>query len=131
MVERRKYRRFKSRLLITTLYRDEHDKIVTENSVLSEDIGLGGLRLVFPRRLQKGKILDLKVFLFSDPIHLPARGKVMWSGEKQVLELATPDSVGGAEKELYWIGIQFIDIDAFHRERILRWIQKEFHVVDL
>ena len=131
MVERRKYRRFKSRLLITTLYRDEHDKIVTENSVLSEDIGLGGLRLVFPRWLQKGKILDLKVFLFSDPIHLPARGKVMWSGEKQVLELATPDSVGGSEKELYWIGIQFIDIDAFHRERILRWIQKEFHVVDL
>ena len=120
-----------SRLLITTLYRDRHDKIITENSILSEDISLGGLRIVFPCRLQKGKILDLKVFLFSDPIHLPAKGKVMWSSEKQVLELATPDNSEKSEKELYWVGIQFIDIDDFHRERILRWIKKEFQVENL
>lgn len=117
--------------MITTLYRDESDRIVTENSVLSEDIGMGGVRLVFPRRLQKGKILDLKVFLFSDPIHLPAKGKVMWSSEKQVLELASSESADGAAKELYWAGIQFIDIDDFNRERILRWIKKEFHVEKL
>lgn len=115
-------------MLIATVYRDKNDKIVTENSILCEDIGIGGVRLIFPRRLRKGKLLDLKVFLFSDPIHLPAKGKVMWSSEKEALELAAPENETNSEEELYWVGIQFVDIDNFHRERILRWIKKEFHV---
>ena len=128
MVERRQYRRFKSGLVITTVYRDENNKIITEDSIVSEDIGAGGLRVMFPRRLPKDKVLDLKLFLFSDPIHLPAKGKVAWSSEKEVLELASSDGEGKKKSEIYWVGIQFIDIDEFNRERILRWIKKEFKV---
>ena len=131
MIERRKHKRYKARLLITTVYRDERGKIVTEDSIFSEDISAGGLRIVFPRQLAKGKILDLKAFLFSDPIHLPARGKVVWSGEKQGLKLAVTDNRGKAGNELFWVGIEFIDIDPFTRDRIIRWIKKEFNVKEI
>ena len=131
MDERRKHRRYKSGLLVTTIYRNEQDRVVTLDSILSEDIGIGGVRVVFPKRLPKGKVLDLKVFLFSDPIHLPAKGKVVWSAQKEVLELAARDSDIALPQELYWVGIQFVDIDSFHRERILRWIKKQFNVKEL
>lgn len=128
MIEKRKYKRFKSRLLIATVYRDEMDRIVTEDAIFSEDIGVGGLRMLYPRRLAKGKVLDLKLFLFSDPIHLPAQGKVVWSREKQTLKLTVNSDKDKAKNALFWIGIQFIDIDTFTRERILRWIKREFNV---
>ena len=113
------------------MYRNEDGKIITEDSIISEDIGLGGLRVMFPHKLPRGKVLDLKLFLFSDPIHLPAKGKVAWSSEKQVLELSTYDNEKKSLHEIFWLGIQFIDIDSFHRERILRWIKKKFRVKEL
>lgn len=131
MVERRKFRRFKGNLVITTVYRNESDKIVSEDFVVSEDVGMGGMRIVFPHRLPKGKIVDLKVFLFSDPIFLPATGRVMWSSKRDVAEVSTQDNGVPVENGQYWIGIQFIDIDQFHRQRILRWIKKEFQVVEV
>lgn len=131
MTEKRKYRRFKSKLLIATVYRNEMKRMVVEDSIISEDISVAGMRIVFPRRLPKGRILDLKVFFFSDPIHLPARGRVVWSSEKQGLKLALTDNKGKADNELFWVGIEFIDIDSFTRERILRWIEKEFHVKEV
>lgn len=128
MLERRKYQRVKSKLLITTVYRDDKDKIVTQDSIFSEDISAGGLRILFPSRLAKDKILDLKVFLFADPIHLPAQGKVTWSDKKKELELAAAENKDKRQDQLFWAGIEFINIDSFTRERILRWIRKEFAV---
>lgn len=118
-------------MFITTIFRNEDNELVTEDSILSEDISMGGLRLVVPHKLAKGKIIDLKIFLFPDPIHLPAKGRVAWSSEKEKLEMASRDDVEESEKELYWVGIQFIDVDAFHRERVLHWIKKEFKVIEL
>jgi c-di-GMP-binding flagellar brake protein YcgR len=126
MIERRKDKRLKNKLLIATMFRDETGNMVVEDSIYSEDISAGGLRLNFPFQMTKGKILDLKVFFFSDPIHLPAQGKVVWSKNKQGLEVAVSDTKKEADSELYWVGIQFVDIDAFSRERIIRWIEKGF-----
>ena len=131
MLERRKYKRFKKKVLITTMYQDETSKMVVEDSIYSEDIGAGGLRLVFPYHIPKGKILDLKVFLFPDPILLPTQGKVVWSDKKQGLELAISDKKEQKEQELFWAGIQFINVDPFSQERILRWIKKEFNVSEV
>jgi c-di-GMP-binding flagellar brake protein YcgR len=127
MVERRQFKRFKSNLMITTVYRDEADNIIVEDSIISEDIGAGGIKVVFPRRLPKDKILDLKVFLFSDPIPLSAKGKVVWSQEKEKLEVRV-DAVNAQEnKQIFWAGIQFVDIEPFTQERIIRLIKKEFN----
>lgn len=131
MVEKRQSKRFKSNLLITTVYKDENDNLVTEDSIISEDIGAGGLRVTFPQQLPKGKVLDLKVYLFSDPIHLPAKGKVAWSTKKSGLGFSSSDISHGTKKELFWVGIQFVDIDAFTRERMLRWIRQEFKAEEL
>jgi len=131
MIEKRAYRRFKTKVLITTVYRDKSDRIVTDEAIFSEDISRGGLRIVFPRQLPKGKILDLKVFLFSDPIHLPAHGKVAWSNKKQGLQLTSVDNREKPGEELFWVGVEFIDIDPFTRDRILRWIRKEFDLKEV
>ena len=124
IIERRKDKRIKKQLLIATMFRDQAGNMVVEDNVYSVDISAGGLRLNFPYEMAKGKILDLKVFLFSDPIHLPAQGKVIWSKKKQALEIAVGNKDKKPESELYWMGIQFVNIDAFSRERIIRWIEK-------
>ena len=126
MIERRRDKRIKKQLLISTMFRDETGNMVVEDSIYSEDISAGGIRLNFPYQMAKGKILDLKVFLFADPIHLPAQGKVVWSEKKQALELTISDKQKEVGGERYWVGIQFIDIDQFSRERIIRWIEKGF-----
>jgi c-di-GMP-binding flagellar brake protein YcgR len=126
IIERRRDKRFKKQLLITTMFRDDTGNMVVEDNLYSEDISAGGLRLNFPHEMPKGKIIDLKVFFFSDPIHLPAQGKVIWSKKKQALEVAVGDKKRDDESELYWMGIQFVNIDAFNRERIMRWIEKGF-----
>jgi len=128
MDERRKTRRYKGKLLIATVYRDDSGRIVTEDSIFSDDIGTEGLRISCPSLLPKGKILDLKVFLFHDAIHLPAQGKVVWSDKKQELEMVVSNKKTKSEGALYWAGIQFVDIDVFTRGRIMRWIRKEFSV---
>ncbi|MFH1622233.1 MAG: PilZ domain-containing protein [Candidatus Omnitrophota bacterium] len=130
MQEKRKSRRYKAKLLIATVYSDDSGRIVTEESIFTHDISLEGLRLSYPSQLPKGRILDLKIFLFNDPIHLPARGKVAWSNKKKTLEVAVSNKKNDSAEELYWAGIQFIDVDAFTRERILSWIRKEFDVVE-
>jgi len=131
MIERRKYRRFKAKLLLAIVYQDEKGEINTQESIFSEDISAGGLRIVLPFPLPKDKILDLKVFLFSDPIHLPAQGKVVWLDKEQGLELVPVENKDKQKRELFWAGIEFINIDFFTQERILRWIKKEFGVKEI
>jgi hypothetical protein len=53
---------------------------------------------------------------------------VIWSDNKQGLELAVSDKKEQGQKELFWVGIQFINVAPFSQERILRWIKKEFNV---
>ena len=126
IIERRREKRFKKQLLITTMFRDDTGNMVVEDNLYCEDISASGLRLNFPYEMAKGKIIDLKVFFFSDPIHLPAQGKVIWSKKKQALEVAVGGKKKDEEGELYWMGIQFVNIDSFNRERIMRWIEKGF-----
>jgi hypothetical protein len=111
VLERRRDKRLKKQLLISTMFRDENGDMVVEENLYSEDISAGGLRLSFPYEMAKGKILDLKVFLFSDPVHLPAQGKVIWSKKKQALEVAVGDRKKKDDSEVYWMGIQFVNID--------------------
>jgi hypothetical protein len=40
------------------------------------------------------------------------------------LEVAVGDRKKKDDSEVYWMGIQFVNIDAFSRERIIRWIEK-------
>ena len=117
--------------MITTIYRDETDNIIVEDSIISEDIGAGGMRIVFPRQLPKDKILDLKVFLFSDPIPLSAKGRVVWSQEKEKLEVQVSAGKTEGSNQIFWAGIQFVDIEPFTQERIIRLIRKEFNAQEI
>ena len=127
-MERRKCARINKKLVIYVVYRgmQQGRDIQVEEHAFTEDIGAGGARIVLPFGLPKDKPLNLKVFLFSDPLPIPAKGKVAWSEEKQRIEIkANSHSKSGSEKK-YWIGIQFIEIDSFTQERIMRLVKKEF-----
>jgi len=129
MVEQRKYRRFKSKMLVVTIYRDENGKININDEVFSEDISAAGIKIIFPRQLPRGQLLDLKLYLFSDPINLPAEGRVVWCKETQNLEIAL-DTDKEKNNKLFWVGVQFINVDSFTRQRLLRWIKRNFEVED-
>ncbi|MFH1777009.1 MAG: PilZ domain-containing protein [Candidatus Omnitrophota bacterium] len=128
MVEQREHRRLKNKMVISVVYRDEHNQIDVEQDIIGEDISPGGLKITLPHQLPKGKIIELKLFLFSDPIPISTKGKVAWSNEKQKLEVTSPDKNDKLNSRIYWVGIEFIDIEPFTQERIIRWIKKEFDV---
>jgi len=131
MAEKRKHKRFKSKLLVVTIHHDEKDKIVVNDEIYSEDIGAGGIRIAFPKKLPKGKIVDLKLFLFSDPISLPAKGKVIWCAQKQGLKVEYDKKNSSDAGSVYWVGVQFVNVDPFTRNRLLRWIKKDFNVKEI
>jgi len=127
-MERRKYARINKKLVIYVVYRGmQHGRdIQVEEHTFTEDIGAGGARIVLPSGLPKDKPLNLKVFLFSDPLPLPAKGKVVWSEEKQRIEIKANSHSKSDSGKRYWIGIQFVEIDPFTQERILHLVKKEF-----
>jgi|GEM_PF-1478263 len=126
--EKRKHSRIDSKLVVFVIYKlkQEGRDILVEEHALSDDISEGGVRIVLPKELSKDKPLDLKVFLFSDPIPLPAKGKVVWSGERQRLEIKSKSASKEGTGKTYWIGIQFIEVDPDTQERIIRVVKKEF-----
>ena len=84
------------------------------------------MKVVLPKKLPRNELVDLNVYLFSDPIPLPARGKVIWSDDKQKFELKKSSKPKANAEPDYWVGIQFINIDNFTQERIVRLVEKEF-----
>ena len=126
-MERRKYARINKKLVIYVVYRGtQHGRdIQVEEHTLTEDIGAGGARIILPSGLPKDKPLNLKIFLFSDPLPLPAKGKVVWSEEKQGIEVKVNSHSKSDSEKRYWIGIQFVEIDPFTMERILHLVKRE------
>jgi len=125
--EKRKHSRVDSKLVVFVIYKlkQEGRDMLVEEHAISDDISEGGVRIVSPKELSKDKQLDLKVFLFSDPIPLPAKGKVAWSGERQRLEIKSKSASKEGTGKTYWAGIQFIDVDPDTQERIVRVVKKE------
>ena len=127
-IERRKSRRVYKQLVISVVYKSEYEgrDIFVEEYALTEDIGAGGVRIILPRHLPRDKSVDLKIYLFSDPIHLPTRGRVVWSSEKKKFEIKLNSSPKYTSEKKYWIGIQFVEIDPVTQDRIIRMVKKEF-----
>ncbi len=113
----------KKKTVVTLIYKDREGFRI-EEVVMGEDISEGGVRIVIPRNIPRDEELNLKVYMFSDPIPLPAKAKIAWSQKRECPKIEKSD-LGAAEEELYWAGIQFIDVDSFTRERIIRWVKRE------
>ena len=127
-IERRKFKRIKKQLVISVIYKSKQEgrDILLEEHTFTEDIGAGGVRVILPEQLPKDKPVDLKLFLFSDPIPLPASGRAVWSKAKQKFEIKLNTSPSSHLQKRYWIGIQFVEIDPVTQERIIRLVKKDF-----
>ncbi len=125
--EKRKYQRVRENLVLSVIYKAEDSGLQTELHTVTEDIGAGGIRFVLPNQLPKDRLLDMKLFLFADPIPLYARGKVKWLKEGEGLKVkAEKFFTKKKTRKAYWIGVEFIDIEPFTRRRILQLIKREF-----
>jgi len=126
--EKRKSKRINKQLVISVIYKSKQEgrDILVEEHAFTEDIGAGGVRIILPEQLPKDKPVDLKLFLFSDPIPIPARGRAVWSRERQKFEIKLNKSPNSYLQKRYWIGIQFVEIDPVTQERIIRLVKKDF-----
>lgn len=124
MEERRKYKRVPKKTIVFVVYRKDGE-ILFEESAAGEDLSEGGIKISLPINAPRGEEMDVKVYMFSDPIPILTRGKIVWSKKAELFdsyEISRSDEI---KQTAYLAGIQFLNIDAFTRERILQWIKQE------
>ncbi len=125
-IDRRKSQRLEKRMTLSVIYKSEEENIQVEEYTITHNISRKGARIILPAGLPKDKLLNLKIFLFSDPIAIPAKARVVWSEKKENIDIELSSSKLSSREKVYWIGIEFIDIDEFTQGRIIRFVEKEF-----
>ncbi|MBI5300348.1 MAG: PilZ domain-containing protein [Deltaproteobacteria bacterium] len=79
---RRKYARLDIALTVSYAIESASGELSEYAEAVSSDISAGGLRLMTPTALTPGSILDLEVFLGSDPeSRIKAKGEVVWQNQ--------------------------------------------------
>ncbi len=79
--------------------------------VNSFDISVGGIRLFLPRKLPKGKVIELEINLPFQAVI--ARGQVVWTKETET-----------EEGKFFQTGIQFTEMNPTDKARIEAFIHK-------
>jgi hypothetical protein len=114
MEEKRKFVRLQSRLKAKCWVLDSEEPL----SLLSRNIGGGGISLFTKRRLAPGTVLGIEVYFPGRLAPIRFTGEVIWSGE-----LIT----SGAQDALntYETGVQFLDIAPEDRAFVLKYATTE------
>jgi len=129
MIEKRKYIRIPSKLLMMTFFENNKDRIVPDGVIYSDDISVEGLRMIYSQQLSKGTAIQLRLFLFSDPIPVFVQGKVVWSQKVNVDRGVFTNDTEIKNDHYCRAGMQLINVNSFERERIRRWINKKLTMV--
>jgi hypothetical protein len=79
----------------------------------SEDISVGGIRVIGPRRFPEGLALRVQIFLPERPQPITAQGHVVWRKDS-----SDPDVPG------YEIGIKFIEISSHEWQELSAYLQR-------
>lgn len=98
--ERRKHARLKKKLIV-------YYRVITrphiKNRCRTIDISEGGMKLLLNEKLDKGVLLELKIFIPSHGKHVQAEGDVAWAEE-----VTEKDAFG---RRLFYAGIKFSAIN--------------------
>lgn len=122
MEDKRAYRADK-KTVVYVVYKKDGETLM-ERSAAGQDISQGGMKLSLPKNIAKGEEVDLKIHVFSDPIPVSIKGKIVWSGKKAANPFSDESRENDEKNIEYLTGIEFINIDQFTRERILRWVNE-------
>lgn len=91
---------------------DEQEEQQEPYYVSTKDLSGGGLRIICQQPLPIGTKVLVK-------IQLPEMGEVQTNGE------VSRNEQPQADRQLFWIGIKFLDIKEFSREKIIKFIFKK------
>ena len=105
--EKRKFQRWIKKLIVvySTL-----EGIKVEELTVTENISLGGLQVTLIYKLEKDEPVETKIEFINDPIPVDASCKVCYSYP---------------ERGKFRTGLEFIKMEDFHNERLLRYLEKE------
>jgi len=110
MEERRKFVRLYSKLKAKCWILGDHEPL----SLLSRNIGGGGISLFTKRRLAPGTVVGIEVHFPERLAPIRFTGEVVWSGE--LITSGEQDSLN-----TYETGVRFLDIEAEDRDFILQY----------
>ncbi|HWR38322.1 MAG TPA: flagellar brake domain-containing protein [Patescibacteria group bacterium] len=110
-VQQRSFVRMGGSMAASVVIRPQDDSEPERYDVLTRDISGGGTEIVMDKRLAHGTKLQVVV-------RLPGMGAVSAVGE--VVRVNKPLE----DREIYWVGIRFVDIQERDRDNIIHYIFK-------
>ena len=110
MEERRKFVRLYSRLKAKCWVLGTEEPL----SLLSRNIGGGGISMFTKRRLPPGSVVGIEVYFLGRLAPIRFTGEVVWSGE--LITAGTEDALN-----TYETGVKFLDITPEDRDFILKY----------
>jgi Tfp pilus assembly protein PilZ len=78
----------------------------------SKVVGLGGIMFLYPKRLGKGKVLELTILAGVEPLTIPV--KVVWCGK--------------ADKGGWQVGVEFQEISENDQDKILDLLMRRVYL---
>ena len=105
--EQRNFYRWIKSLIIS--YSDSHNAQVTKIAA-TENISEGGLQVFLAQELKKDALVEIKIELAGDSIPIIATCKVAFVS---------------SEEDRFRTGLEFIKIEDFQKERLLRYLKEE------
>lgn len=100
MEERRKYLRIVKSLVVIYSCQAQH---IEKDFAITTDISINGIGTILPRQVYKGQIVDVEIEFIYDAVPVRAKCKVVYVNP---------------QNRDYKVGLKFIEIDDFERERI-------------
>ena len=107
-IEKRKFPRANISCKISTVF---GERLLVFNCH-TENIGEGGAGVTLEEKLNISTIVDIELFLNKE-IPIRCKGKIVWSSEMKPV---------GISPRLFNTGIEFIGIDDYSREEIIRLV---------
>ncbi|MDD5084535.1 MAG: PilZ domain-containing protein [Candidatus Omnitrophica bacterium] len=85
-------------------------------STHTENVGAGGVCIVLAKPLRRYSIVEIKLYLGDNLPPVECVGKVVWIIEEKTLSVP---------ERKYDMGVEFLTISHFDRERIRKFLSKE------
>jgi c-di-GMP-binding flagellar brake protein YcgR len=111
--ERRKFVRLSASVIVDYKVIDTQSVKTTQ----TKNISAGGICIIVYEEIEPETILDLKIYLPDDSSPIQAKGRVVW--KKEFTFSSDP-------RARFDIGIEFLEIESFDRERISRYVFSAF-----
>lgn len=104
--EKRRFIRGENKIRVTYSLSDEDG---FGEGVFTENISEVGLQILIKNRFEQNQVLQLKLEFMSDSVPIIADCRVVYAK---------------AEADQYRIGLEFVDMDSFQRQRLKRCLEE-------